>query len=67
VPEWEPVRYAPAEVENDTGGRLPLLRNTATDGFWTLVGPVKFVSAPPPSAPPPSTPPPSIASALDRL
>jgi hypothetical protein len=48
-PEWEPVRYASAEVEDDTGGRLLVLRNTATDGFWSLAGPVKFLSAPPPS------------------
>jgi hypothetical protein len=44
-PLWETIHYCWDEIENDTGERVHVLRNTADDHFWTLPGPVRFVSA----------------------
>lgn len=43
-PEWEPVHYCLANVEDDFGRRSQVLRNIANDVFWVLAGPVKFLS-----------------------
>ncbi len=44
-PLWETIHYDWAEIENDTGERVAVLRNTSDDCFWTLPGPVRFISA----------------------
>lgn len=44
-PEWEPVLYGVADIENDVGGKCQILRNTHNDVFWVLAGPVKLLDA----------------------
>lgn len=42
--KWESVHYGMAEIEEDSGTKYPVLRNTAGEGFWGLAGPVTCVS-----------------------
>lgn len=46
-PEWEPVHYGLAEINDDFGRRCQVLRNMAGEVFWVLAGPVKFQAVSP--------------------
>lgn len=43
-PEWEKVRYTDAATSNDVADNIRVLKNIDNDTFWTLTGPVSFLS-----------------------